>query len=206
MKIENKGDLVEAFSAKSAEIQSVTMCGAKFKGDVMNKSVKANIVAQAISAKFKDEYEKAVRDVVVAARKFAISTSTHNEFMALKLPVEMIHHVSAKTHWGLDSSISSKIDFITNTTAFRYDDPVYGFNGPSYLKAEHLPELAELYKLIKLIEKENDVLSAVIGSYSTAKKLIADLPWTEQYLPTASKCTGLIAAEVIADINAKFSK
>ena len=182
------------------------MCGAKFKGDIMNKSVKANIVAQAISAKFKGEYEKAFRAVVVAARKFAIANSEHDKVMALKLPIEMLLHINVATYCDLKNGICSKIDFITNTRRVRYDDPVYGFNGPSYLKAENLPELTELHKLIKLIEKENDELSAVIDSYTTAKKLVTDLPWTEQYLTTASKSTGLIAAEVIADINAKFSK
>lgn len=63
----------------------------------MNKSVKANIVTQAISAKFKGEYEKAFRDVVVAARKFAITNSKHNEFMALKLPTDMLLHINRES-------------------------------------------------------------------------------------------------------------
>ena len=139
----------------------------------MNKSVKANIVAQAISAKFKGEYEKAFRAVVVAARKFAISNSKHNEFMALKLPTDMLSHINRKSGLRLNTYIDSNVD---------------------------------LHKLIKLIDAENQKLTQVVYSYTTAKKLVADLPWTEQYLPTVSKCTGLIAAEVIADINAKFSK
>lgn len=172
----------------------------------MNKSVKANIVAQAISAKFKGEYEKAFRAVVIAARKFAIANSKHNEFMALTLPTDMLLHVQSEAGYRLNSTISHDIDFIGYTRCISFDDPVYGFTGTPYLKAEHLPELADLHKLIKLIDAENHKLTQVVYSYTTAKKLVADLPWTEQYLPTASKCTGLIAAEVIADINDKFSK
>ncbi len=172
----------------------------------MNKSVKANIVAQAISAKFKGEYEKTFRTVVVAARKFAITNSKHNEFMALKLPTDMLPHINRKSGLRLSTFIDSNIDFIGRTTYVSFDDPVYGHNGSDYLNTGYLPELAELHKLIKLIETENHKLTQVVYSYTTAKKLVADLPWTEQYLPTTSKCTGLIAAEVIADINAKFSK
>lgn len=172
----------------------------------MNKSVKANIVTQAISAKFKGEYEKAFRAVVVAARIFAIVNSKHDEFMSLKLPTDMLSHIQSEAGYRLDSTINSNIDFIEYTRYISFDDPVYGCTGPSYLKAEHLPELAELHKLIKLIDAENQKLTQVVYSYTTAKKLVADLPWTEQHLPTASKCTGIIAAEVIADINAKFSK
>lgn len=172
----------------------------------MNKSVKANIVAQAISAKFKGEYEKAFRAVVVAARKFAVTNSKHNEFMALKLPSDMLSHINRKSGLRLNNTINSNIDFIGGTTCVYFDDIVYGYIGSDYLRTDDLPELAELHKLIKLIDAENQKLTQVIYSYTTAKKLVADLPWTEQYLPTASKCTGLIAAEVIADINAKFSK
>lgn len=172
----------------------------------MNKSIKANIVAQAISTKFKGEYEKAFRAVVVAARKFAITNSKHNEFMALKLPSDMLSHINRTSGLRLSTFIDSNIDFIGRTTHVSFDDPVYGHNGSDYLNITDLPELAELHKLIKLIGDENHKLTQVIYSYTTAKKLVADLPWTEQYLPTASKCTGLIAAEVIADINAKFSK
>lgn len=172
----------------------------------MNKSVKANIVAQAIAAKFKGEYEKAFRAVVVAARKFAITNSKHTEFMALKLPVEMMRHVSSYSDYDLDEYIRSNIDFIGRVGCIYFDDVVYALSGDSYLKDEQLPELAELRKLVKLIEQERSELSAVIGSYTTAKKLVADLPWTEQYLPAESKCTGLIAIDVINDINAKFGK
>lgn len=172
----------------------------------MNKSIKANIVAQAISAKFKGEYEKAFRVVVVAARKFAIANSKHNDFMALKLPTDMLSHVNRKSGLRLSTYIDSNVDFIGRTTYVSFDDPVYGPKGSDYLNITDLPELAELHKLIKMIDAENQKLTQVVFSYTTAKKLVADLPWTEQYLPTASKCTGLIAAEVIADINAKFSK
>lgn len=172
----------------------------------MNKSVKANIVAQAISVKFKGEYEKAFRAVVVASRKFAIANSKHNEFMALKLPSDMLSHINRKSGLRLSPTIDSNIDFICRTTYVSFDDPVYAHNGSDYTYAKDLPELADLHKLIKLIDAENQKLTQVVFSYTTAKKLVADLPWTEQYLPTASKCTGLIAAEVIADINAKFSK
>lgn len=172
----------------------------------MNKSVKANIVAQAISAKFKGEYEKAFRAVVVAARKFAIANSKHNEFMTLKLPTDMLPHINRKSGLRLNKYINSSIDFIGRTTCVYFDDPVYGHNGSDYLDVDDSHELVELHKLIKLIEAENCELTQVVYSYTTAKKLVADLPWAEQYLPTASKCTGLIAAEVIADINAKFSK
>lgn len=172
----------------------------------MNKSVKANVVAQAIGAKFKGEYEKAFRTVVVAARKFAIANSKHNEFMALKLPSDMLSHINRKSGLRLSPIIDSNIDFIRRTTYVSFDDPIYGHNGSDCLNTKDLPELADLHKLIKLIETENQKLTQVVHSYTTAKKLVADLPWAEQYLPTASKCTGLIAAEVIADINAKFSK
>lgn len=172
----------------------------------MNKSVKANIVAQAISAKFKGEYEKAFRAFVVAARKFAIVNSKHNEFMALKLPTDMVSHINRKSGLRLDAYIDSNVGFINRITYVSFDDPVYGHIGSNCIYTKDLPELSELHKLIKLIETENQKLIQVVYSYTTAKKLVADLPWTEQYLPTASKCTGLIAAEVIADINAKFSK
>src|SRR5690606_20616950 len=168
----------------------------------MNKSVKANIVAQAISAKFKGEYEKAFRAVVVAARKFTITNSKHNEFMALKLPSDMLSRINRTSGLRLSTFIDSNIDFIGRTTYVSFDDPVYGPKGSDYLNITDLPELAELHNLIKMIDAENQKLTQVVYSYTTAKKLVADLPWTEQYLPTASKCTGLIAAEVIADINA----
>lgn len=173
----------------------------------MNKSVKANIVTQAISAKFKGEYEKALRAVVVAARKFAIANSKHTEFMALKLPVEMMSHIQSESGCRLNSAIKSElgVDFIEFIRYISFDDPVYGFSFP-YLKDEHLPELAELRKLVKMIDAEKQKLIQVVYSYTTAKKLVADLPWTEQYLPTTSKCTGLIAIDVINDINAKFGK
>ena len=172
----------------------------------MNKSVKAKTVGQAISAKFKGEYEKAFRAVVVAARKFAIANSKHDEFMALKLPTDMLPHINRKRGLRLNTYIDSNVGFINRTTYVSFDDPVYGYGGLDYLNITDLPELADLHKLIKLIEAENQKLTQVVFSYTTAKKLVADLPWTEQYLPTASKCTRLIAAEVIADINAKFSK
>lgn len=145
----------------------------------MNKSVKANIVAQAISAKFKGEYEKAFRAVVVAARKFAIADSKHNEFMALKLPTDMLSHINRKSGLRLHTCIDSNFGFINRTTYVSFDDPVYGHYGSDHLNITDLPELAELHKLIKLIDAENQKLTQVVYSYTTAKKLVADLPWTE---------------------------
>jgi hypothetical protein len=173
----------------------------------LNKATKSAIVDKAISDKFKTQYEKAFRAVTVAARDFVVLRSHHVEFKALNLSVEMLSHVRYGSHITLRNDIHCNVDFIECQRGITFDDPVFAVTYNKYLVDDDIVELAQLRSLIGTIETERDELTSVIFSYINVKTLLADLPWVEKYLPVASSaCTGLIAADVIADINAKFGK
>lgn len=175
----------------------------------LNKTIRANVVNAAIKAKYQSKFDKALSALQVAARNFAIKESFHNEFEALSLSDEMLSHIKVKTHFEFNSDIYVEIvDFINyrriRTVSF---NPVKANNSSYYLNDKDVKELPALRLLVEEIVNEQETLKTVIGSYRNVKKLIADLPWVERYLPEASKpSTDLIAVDVINDINAKFGK
>lgn len=176
----------------------------------LNKAVRANVVNAAIKDKYQSRFEKALKAFEVAAHKHAIKNSHHEQFTALGLKPEMMSHVKSKHGIELQSSIVLEgVDFADGRwiSTVRFNSGVYGYHGGYYLERKHIKQLPDLECLVKEILHERSQLAGVLGSYRNVKKLISDLPWVEKYLPEASKpSTGLIAVDVINDINAKFGK
>ena len=170
----------------------------------LNKTIKTELVNNIIAKKYKKKYEKALDKVSKEIRKVMIKDSFHEEFKALDLSVEMLNAVQAKSAINIRYIESDRVDFINFKRSIHLSDPVYGHFGFGQIPNDFEPLLV-VRELIKEIEREHIKLSNVIMSYTTAKKLINDLPWIEKHLPAEEiKTTNMIPADKLKEIGESF--
>lgn len=170
----------------------------------LNKTIKTKLVADIIAKKYKKKYEKALDIVSKEIRKVMIKNSFHEEFKALNLSVEMLNTVQAKSYISIIYIESDIVEFVHFKRSIQLSDPVYGHFGFGQIPNDFKP-LIVVRELIKEIEKEQRKLSSVIMSYTTAKKLIHDLPWIKKHLPAETvKTTAMIPVEKLKEIGESF--
>lgn len=174
----------------------------------LNKTIKTQLVNAAIEAKYKDQHERYMRELTVAAREYAIKNS-HHESLKSKLTNDELQHVSYKVRFNFDDVLRTD-DYIfngdvTHVNSMVSDDPVYAYYGGYYLKDEDLPQLATFRQFVLDVVADTRQLQGVVGSYTTAKRLFEDLPWLKQYYPESEPTgTGLVDKATIDAINARF--
>lgn len=170
----------------------------------LNKTIKTKLVADIIAKKYKKKYEKALDTVSKELRKTMIKASYHNEFKTLDLGVEMLSAVQASSSLIINYLDSDIIEFVHFKRSIQLSDPVYGYFGSNHVSNDFKPLLV-VRELIKKIEKEQINLSSVIMSYTTAKKLIHDLPWIKKHLPAETvKTTVMIPVDKLKEIGESF--
>lgn len=173
----------------------------------LNKTIKTQLVNAAIEAKYKDQHERYMRELTVAAREYAIKNS-HHESLKSKLTNDELKHVRCRSY--MDITVLRTGDYIFNgdVTYFStvdFDDPVYAYYGSWEVKDEDLPQLAKFRQFVLDVLADTKQLQGVVGSYTTAKRLFEDLPWLKQYYPESEPTdTGLVDKATIDAINARF--
>jgi len=170
----------------------------------LNKKIKTELINNIIAKKYEKKYEKALDNVSKKIRKVMVKDSFHNEFKALGLRTEMLSVVQAVSAINIVYIESDRVNFINFKRSILLSDPVYGYFGPNQIPRDYLP-LVEVRELIKEIEQEHIKLSNVVMSYTTAKKLIGDLPWIKKHLPVETvKTTNMIPADKLKEIGESF--
>lgn len=170
----------------------------------LNKTIKTKLINEIIAKKYSKKYESALDKVSKEIRKVMIKTSHHEEFKALNLSVEMLNAVQANSHININYIDSDRVDFVKFKRSIHLSDPVYGYFGFGQIPSDFKPLIA-VRELIKLIEVEHIKLSSVVMSYTTAKKLIHDLPWIKKHLPAESiKTTTMIPVEKLKEIDESY--
>jgi hypothetical protein len=174
----------------------------------LNKTIKTQLVNAAIEAKYKDQHERYMRELTVAAREYAIKNS-HHESLKSKLTSDELKYVDRKSSLNFNNSIETEGYQFESRRAWIYsvsfDDPVYAYYGSWEVKDEDLPQLATFRQFVLDVVTDTKQLQGVVGSYTTAKRLFEDLPWLKQYYPeSAPTGTGLVDKATIDAINARF--
>ena len=168
-----------------------------------NKTVKTQIIEAAISAKYKPLFEKAMRELSVAAREWAVKNSLHD--LAIKSPPELLPFINSNSYVSLDNSkyIPDVYRLLNHDSrhisGVWFDDPVYTSN--KYLPAD-FPQQLKVFAIVDECESTLSSLSSVVHSYTKAEKLFDDLPWIKEFYPNLPVTgTSLVASEQIAKLN-----
>lgn len=177
----------------------------------LNKTIKNQIVTEAIKSKFRPVYEKAVKELTVATRDEMVKNSMHQEVMELN--PDLLRYVSSKNYCDVTHGRVFSSEIIGNLLTGRvsrymctltFDNPVYACN--CGINTDGLPQYKNLIKVIEQVESFYCDVTATIGSYTKAEKMFEDLPWTKEFYPEQiSTCTGLVAKETIDKINEVMS-
>lgn len=174
----------------------------------LNKTIKTQLVNAAIEAKYKDQHERYMRELTVAAREYAVKNS-HHESLKSKLTNDELKYVERKSSLSFGNSIETEGYQLGNRRAWicnvSFDDPVYACYDCWEVKDEDLPQLAKFRQFVLDVLADTKQLQGVVGSYTTAKRLFEDLPFLKQYYPESEPTgTGLVDKATIDAINARF--
>lgn len=136
-----------------------------------NKTIKTQLINAAMTAKYKPRFEVAMRELSVAARKWAVENSLHN--LAIKSPAELLPFIgsSSDIYFQDPNKGVEKVALYLGITG-RYIRRVY-FDDPVFTSGKSLPsdfpELLAVFAVVDECEATLITLSSVVRSYTNAK-------------------------------------
>ena len=171
----------------------------------LNKTIKVQMINAAITDKYEKQYEEAVKNVTIAARKWLVENSLHESIVS-KLSEDELKYCQATTSMSIrDNIYVEHLPFLKCRYKGQVSfSPVYGADY-YYVEDKNCLELVKLRELVEDAKNELNDLSTVVHSYTKAVDLFDALPWIKKYYPKQIPTTGtMVAKDVIDSLNAKF--